>query len=30
MRSRKFLNAEQASLSWDLPGLVAGVDEAGR
>jgi len=30
MRSRKFLNAEQASLAWDLPGLVAGVDEAGR
>ena len=24
------MNAEQASLSWDLPGLVAGVDEAGR
>ena len=30
MRSKKFLRAEQASLSWDAPGLVAGVDEAGR
>ena len=30
MRSKKFLNAEQTSLAWDLPGLVAGVDEAGR
>ncbi|SFU51070.1 RNase HII [Polaromonas sp. YR568] len=30
MRSRKFLNAEQTPLSWDTPGLVAGVDEAGR
>ena len=30
MRSRKFLRAEQVSLSWDTPGLVAGVDEAGR
>jgi ribonuclease HII len=30
MRSRKFLKAEQAALSWDTPGLVAGVDEAGR
>jgi len=30
MRSRKFLQAEQASLMWDTPGLVAGVDEAGR
>ncbi len=30
MRSRKFLQAEQASLIWDLPGLMAGVDEAGR
>jgi ribonuclease HII len=30
MRSRKFLKAEQAALHWDIPGLVAGVDEAGR
>jgi ribonuclease HII len=30
MRSRKFLPPEQASLIWDTPGLVAGVDEAGR
>jgi len=30
MRSRKFLKAEQARLAWDVPGLVAGVDEAGR
>lgn len=30
MRSRKFLQAEQAPLMWDTPGLVAGVDEAGR
>jgi ribonuclease HII len=30
MRSRKFLKAEQARLAWDAPGLVAGVDEAGR
>jgi ribonuclease HII len=30
MRSKKFLPAEQASLSWDTPGLLAGVDEAGR
>ncbi|QCB45219.1 ribonuclease HII [Hydrogenophaga sp. PAMC20947] len=30
MRSKKFLNAEQAKLAWDVPGLVAGVDEAGR
>jgi ribonuclease HII len=30
MRSRKFLKAEQAPLAWDAPGLVAGVDEAGR
>jgi ribonuclease HII len=30
MRSNKFLKAEQASLIWDLPGLLAGVDEAGR
>ncbi len=31
MRSkRSFLNAEQAHLAWDVPGLIAGVDEAGR
>ena len=30
MRSKKFLKAEQAPLVWDTPGLVAGVDEAGR
>lgn len=30
MRSKKFLKAEQARLVWDVPGLVAGVDEAGR
>jgi len=30
MRSKKFLHAEQATLAWDSPGLVAGVDEAGR
>ncbi|WP_395055268.1 ribonuclease HII [Polaromonas sp.] len=30
MRSRKFLQAEQSMLSWDTPGLWAGVDEAGR
>ena len=30
MRSKKFLMAEQAKLAWDVPGLVAGVDEAGR
>ena len=30
MRSRKFFKAEQALLGWDAPGLVAGVDEAGR
>ena len=30
MRSKKFLQAEQAALVWDVPGLVAGVDEAGR
>ena len=30
MRSNKFLRAEQVALSWDTPGLVAGVDEAGR
>ncbi len=30
MRSRRFLRAEQLGLSFDTPGLVAGVDEAGR
>jgi ribonuclease HII len=30
MRSKKFLQAEQAALIWDTPGLIAGVDEAGR
>lgn len=30
MRSKTFFKAEQASLSWDVPGLIAGVDEAGR
>ncbi|WP_066271423.1 ribonuclease HII [Hydrogenophaga palleronii] len=30
MRSNKFLKAEQAPLAWDVPGLLAGVDEAGR
>ena len=30
MRSKRFLKAEQAALSWDTPGLTAGVDEAGR
>jgi len=30
MRSSKFFKAEQASFLWDTPGLVAGVDEAGR
>ena len=30
MRSKKFLQAEQVALIWDAPGLVAGVDEAGR
>ncbi len=30
MQSNKFLRAEQVTLSWDTPGLVAGVDEAGR
>ena len=30
MRSKKFLKAEQTPLSWDIPGLMAGVDEAGR
>ena len=30
MQSKKFLKAEQAVLHWDIGGLVAGVDEAGR
>ena len=30
MPSRKFLSAEQFSLNWDGPYLIAGVDEAGR
>jgi len=30
MPSSKFLKAKQARLAWDVPGLVAGVDEAGR
>lgn len=30
MRSKKFSKAEQAALAWDAPGLIAGVDEAGR
>lgn len=30
MRSRKSSLPEQASLVWDVPGLMAGVDEAGR
>ncbi|WP_093379098.1 ribonuclease HII [Variovorax sp. OV329] len=30
MRSSKFLKAKQAPLIWDVPGLMAGVDEAGR
>lgn len=30
MQSRKFLRAEQTALSWYTPGLMAGVDEAGR
>jgi ribonuclease HII len=30
MRSKKFLRAEQTALDWDAPGLLAGVDEAGR
>ncbi|HEY2978475.1 MAG TPA: ribonuclease HII, partial [Burkholderiaceae bacterium] len=29
MRSRKSSKPEQLGLSWDTPGLVAGVDEAG-
>lgn len=30
MRSKAFFSAEQAPLAWDQPGLIAGVDEAGR
>ena len=30
MPSKKFLKASQVSLNWDVSGLVAGVDEAGR
>lgn len=30
MQSNKFLKPEQTSLVWDVPGLIAGVDEAGR
>ena len=30
MQSNKFLIIEQTALLWDTPGLVAGVDEAGR
>jgi len=30
MQSRKSFKPEQAVLSWDAPGLMAGVDEAGR
>ena len=30
MRSQNFLNAKQVSLNWSTPGLIAGVDEAGR
>ena len=30
MRSKTFLRAEQAPLDWNAPGLLAGVDEAGR
>ncbi len=30
MRSRRSSKPEQLGLSWDAPGLVAGVDEAGR
>jgi ribonuclease HII len=30
MRSSKFLKAEQTPLTWYIPGLMAGVDEAGR
>ena len=30
MRSKKYLPREQTALDWDTPGLIAGVDEAGR
>ncbi len=30
MRSKKFLRVEQLGLVFDAPGLIAGVDEAGR
>lgn len=30
MPSKKYFRVEQPSLAWDTPGLVAGVDEAGR
>jgi len=30
MPSKIFLHAEQAAFAWDAPGLMAGVDEAGR
>jgi ribonuclease HII len=30
MHARKVLMPQQTALSWDSPGLVAGVDEAGR
>ncbi len=30
MQLRKYSKAEQTAFSWDIPGLVAGVDEAGR
>ena len=30
MRSRRFLTPEQLGLAWRGPGLIAGVDEAGR
>jgi ribonuclease HII len=30
MRSKKFWQAEQLGLVFDVPGLIAGVDEAGR
>jgi ribonuclease HII len=30
MRTERFLRAQQTTLDWDSPGLVAGVDEAGR
>ncbi len=30
MRSRRFLKPEQLGLNWQGPGLIAGVDEAGR